>query len=247
MVLERFSIAWMPNLAQRGGTRRTPLCPPFARGEKRPDAADFPPLAKGGGRGVRAAAHATHLKTALVGKAKTMGRNHVSKLARRILAVGIVSCFPGCGSFELASPGPHLGWSKGKEGLQERVTPAQEADVQIALGRSAESQGDIGFAEVAYRQALKRDKKRGDAHLHLANIQTLKGQYRQAEEEYQKAWRPAPETPTSSATWATVHQASNCSNDASLGVTTDQSQESPGNREHDHASEHSRSKFDEPS
>ena len=181
----------------------------------------------------------------IVGKAKTLGRNRISKLARRILAVGIVSCFPGCGSFELASPDPHLGWSK--EGLKERITPAQEADVQIALGRSAENQGDIGSAEVAYRQALKRDKKRGDAHLHLANIQTLKGEYRQAEEEYQKAWRPAPETPTSSATWATVHQASNCSNDASLGVTTDQSQESPGNREHDHASEHSRSKFDEPS
>src|SRR5208337_1221426 len=37
-----------PHLAQRRGTRRTPLCPPFARGEKGPDAADFPPLAKGG-------------------------------------------------------------------------------------------------------------------------------------------------------------------------------------------------------
>jgi len=133
-----------------------------------------------------------HLKTALVGKAMTMGRNQLSKLARRILAIGIVSCFPGCGSFELASPGPHLGWSKGKEGLKERITPAQEADVQIALGRSAENQGDIGFAEVAYRQALKRDKKRGDAHLHLANIQTLKGEYRQAEEEYQKALETSP-------------------------------------------------------
>ena len=121
-----------------------------------------------------------------------MGRNHLSKLARRILAVGIVSCFPGCGSFDLASPDPHLGWSKGKEGLKERITPAQEADVQIALGRSAEYQGDIGSAEVAYRQALKRDKKRGDAHLHLANIQTLKGEYRQAEEEYQKALEASP-------------------------------------------------------
>jgi len=49
--LERFSIAWMTNLAQHRGTRNTPLCPPFARGEKRPDAAVFPPLAKGGGRG----------------------------------------------------------------------------------------------------------------------------------------------------------------------------------------------------
>ena len=119
-----------------------------------------------------------------------MGRNHLSKLARRILAVGIVSCFPGCGSFELASPKPHLGWSK--EGLKEHITPGKEADVQIALGRSAENQGDIGFAEVAYRQALKRDKKRGDAHLHLANIQTLKGEYRQAEEEYQKALEITP-------------------------------------------------------
>src|SRR5208337_461584 len=44
-----------------------------------------------------------------------------------------------------------------------------------------------------------------------------------------------------------THQASNCSNDASLDVTADQSQENPGNREHDHASEHAGSKFDEPS
>src|SRR5271166_6618433 len=95
----------MPNLVQRRGTRRTPLCPPFARGEKRPDAADLPPLAKGrapfpppcegegtifpplrrGGHrfpppgeggvgGVRAAAHATHLKTALTGLAASPGR-----------------------------------------------------------------------------------------------------------------------------------------------------------------------------
>ena len=46
--LERFSIAWMTSLVQCGGTRRTPLFPPFARGEKRRDVADFPPLAKGG-------------------------------------------------------------------------------------------------------------------------------------------------------------------------------------------------------
>ncbi len=114
-----------------------------------------------------------------------MGRNHLSKLARRILAVGLFSCFPGCGSFELASPNPQTGL--GREGLKDHITPAQQADVQIAMGRAAENQGDIGSAEVAYREALKRDKKRGDAHLHLANIQTLKGEYRQAGEEYQKA------------------------------------------------------------
>ena len=46
--LERFSIAWMPNLAQRRGTRRTPLCPPFARGEKKTRCRRLSPLAKGG-------------------------------------------------------------------------------------------------------------------------------------------------------------------------------------------------------
>ena len=45
----------------------------------------------------------------IVGKAKTMGRNHISKLARRILAVGIVSCFPGCGSFETRLTRPPFG------------------------------------------------------------------------------------------------------------------------------------------
>ena len=119
-----------------------------------------------------------------------MGRNHLFKLARRILAVGLVSCFPGCGSFQLASPDPQSGWSR--EGLNNHITPAQQADVQIAMGRAAENQGDIGSAEVAYREALKRDKKRGDAHLHLANIQTLKGEYRQAGEEYQKALESSP-------------------------------------------------------
>ena len=48
--LERFSIAWMPNLVQRKGTRRTPLCPPLARGEKDQTPPTFPPC-EGGGRG----------------------------------------------------------------------------------------------------------------------------------------------------------------------------------------------------
>src|SRR5208282_1094749 len=46
--LERFSIAWMANLAQRRGTRRTPLYPPFARGEKDQTPPTFPPLRRGG-------------------------------------------------------------------------------------------------------------------------------------------------------------------------------------------------------
>ncbi len=71
----------MPNLAQRRDTRRTPLCPPFARGEKARTPPTFPPLRRGG-RGVRAAAHAIHLKTAL-----GWGWRAVSRRATRSMGV----------------------------------------------------------------------------------------------------------------------------------------------------------------
>jgi hypothetical protein len=63
------------------------------------------------------------------------------------------------------------------------------------MGRVAENEGDVDRAELAYREALKRDKRRGDARLHLANIQTLKGQYRLAAEEYQRALEINPGNP----------------------------------------------------
>jgi tetratricopeptide (TPR) repeat protein len=119
-----------------------------------------------------------------------MARNHLYNLARGILAVGLFSFSSGCESLELATPNPTLGWNQ--DGRRERITPAKQADVQIALARVAESQGDVDGAEHAYRAALSRDKKRGDAHLHLANLRTLKGDYRQAVEEYQKALEVNP-------------------------------------------------------
>ena len=119
-----------------------------------------------------------------------MGRNHFNKLARKLLAVGIAATFSGCGSLDHGSPQPRTSWSS--KGRRERVTRAQEADLQIAFGRVAESEGNVEEAEAAYRAALKRDKSRGDAHLHLANMLTLKGEYRQAQDEYQKAIEANP-------------------------------------------------------
>jgi tetratricopeptide (TPR) repeat protein len=119
-----------------------------------------------------------------------MARNHLYNLARGVLAVGLFLFSSGCGSFEMAAPNSTLGWNQ--DARRERITPAKQADVQIALARVAESQGDLDGAEQAYRAALSRDKKRGDAHLHLANLQTLKGAYRQATEEYQKALEVNP-------------------------------------------------------
>jgi tetratricopeptide (TPR) repeat protein len=83
-----------------------------------------------------------------------------------------------------------MSWSR--EPRTPRVSAAQEADVQIAFGRVAESQGNIDGAEAAYRAALRRDKSRADAYLHLANTLTLKGEYRQARDQYQKAIQASP-------------------------------------------------------
>jgi tetratricopeptide (TPR) repeat protein len=119
-----------------------------------------------------------------------MGRVHFIKLARQLMAVGIAGSLCGCGSLDLGSP--HHNMSRTSDGRGDKVTPAQQADVQIAFGRVAESEGNVEQAEAAYRAALKRDKSRGDAHLHLANMLTLKGEYRQAQDEYQKAIEANP-------------------------------------------------------
>src|SRR3954452_25372032 len=123
-------------------------------------------------------------------KVTAMARNLRYNLARGIMAVGLFSFSSGCGSFDRATPNSKLGWNP--DGRVERITPAKQADVQIAIARVAENQGDFDRAEQAYREALRRDKKRGDAHLHLANLRTLKGDYRQATEEYQKALEANP-------------------------------------------------------
>jgi tetratricopeptide (TPR) repeat protein len=101
------------------------------------------------------------------------------------LAAGLLAWLSGCGSFDLASPNSTLGW--GPDHRTGKITSAEQADLQITFGKVAERQGDVEGAEAAYRQALKRDKTRGDAQLYLANMHTLKGNYRAAAMEYQKA------------------------------------------------------------
>ena len=67
------------------------------------------------------------------------------------------------------------------------ITPAQEADVQITMGRVAEKQGDIEQAMAAYRGALTRDDHRADAHLRLAVLHDKQGKFRESAELYKKA------------------------------------------------------------
>ena len=67
------------------------------------------------------------------------------------------------------------------------VTPAQEADVQISLGRVAERQGDVEQAMAAYKAALSRDSRRADAYLRLAILNDQQGKFRESAELYRKA------------------------------------------------------------
>jgi Tfp pilus assembly protein PilF len=119
-----------------------------------------------------------------------MGTNHFNQLVRKLLAFGIAASLSGCSSLNTGSPKHQM--SSTSDGRREKITPSQQADVQIAFGRAAEHEGNVEEAEAAYRAALKRDKSRGDAHLHLANMLTLKGDYRQAQDEYQKAITATP-------------------------------------------------------
>ena len=78
--------------ATQGHSKNPPVFPLRKEG-KRPDAADFPPC-EGGWGGVRAAAHAMHLKTALDGRARAAGpRSHSDSVSSSCVFQGDVSAF----------------------------------------------------------------------------------------------------------------------------------------------------------
>ncbi len=72
------------------------------------------------------------------------------------------------------------------------ITPAQEADVQISMGRQAEQQGDFDQAMAAYRAALDRDRRRADAYARLAIVHDKQGKFRESAELYRKALAVKP-------------------------------------------------------
>jgi tetratricopeptide (TPR) repeat protein len=76
-----------------------------------------------------------------------------------------------------------------------RVTSAQTADMEIALGRIAEREGNIEQAVTAYRQALKRDHRRADAYIRLAILHDQQGRFRESAELYQEALQLVPGDP----------------------------------------------------
>jgi Flp pilus assembly protein TadD len=71
----------------------------------------------------------------------------------------------------------------------------QVADVQVAVGRSLEKQGQAAQAIAAYNEALRLDAGRADAYLRLAVLRDQEGKFKEAQSLYEKALGAHPANP----------------------------------------------------
>jgi Flp pilus assembly protein TadD len=100
----------------------------------------------------------------------------------------------GCQQLSSRPGASRASWKNGTK-TEGPITPAQEADVQISMGREAEVHGDLEQAMAAYRAALLRDDRRADAYLRLAVVHDKQGKFREAAEFYRKALTLRPGDP----------------------------------------------------
>jgi Flp pilus assembly protein TadD len=114
-----------------------------------------------------------------------------SRRVRKALAAGVLLGLAGCQHVPGTSS---LGW--GNQPMADGpITPAQEADLQISMGRVAEQQGNLEQAMAAYRSAVDRDKRRTDAFARQAVLCDKQGKFRESAELYRKALTSRPGDP----------------------------------------------------
>jgi tetratricopeptide (TPR) repeat protein len=113
------------------------------------------------------------------------------------LAIGLAGLATGCHHLPHTAfhPAQHPPSILDGGDRQVRLNGAQEADVQIALGRTLERQGDIPKAMAAYQDALRRDAHRADAYLRLAVLNDRQGKFAESAELYQQALSARPGDP----------------------------------------------------
>jgi Flp pilus assembly protein TadD len=106
--------------------------------------------------------------------------------------LGLVGCHQIPSHLDTAS---FRGRGNDPSGRGGSITPAQEADVQVSMGRVAERQGNPEQAMAAYRAALTRDARRADAYLRLAVLHDQQGKFRESADLYRKALALRPGDP----------------------------------------------------
>ena len=125
---------------------------------------------------------------------------HPSGLCRAAAAVFIV-LLVGCQQYgypPVKLGNPFAGLSSKKRASKQPTLPAkltskQKANVEMAMARSLEEQGETDRAIQVYADVLRKDSRRADAHHRLAVLYDKKGECQKAEEHYQLALKRNPQ------------------------------------------------------
>jgi Tfp pilus assembly protein PilF len=118
---------------------------------------------------------------------------HHSRLLLTLLAP-LLAAVVGCAQTSGEHP-RHASAQLLDSGTTTRVTRRQAADVQIAMARTLEESEQLAEAEAAYREALKRDPKRADAHHRLAVLCDRRADFKGSAKQYDEAARLDPKNP----------------------------------------------------
>lgn len=99
----------------------------------------------------------------------------------------------GCEHFDLFSKSQAVITASASS--EPKLKGRQFADVQVAVGRSLEKQGETAQAIAAYSEALRIDPSRADACLRLAVLRDQEGKFQESLALYQKALAGTPGHP----------------------------------------------------
>jgi Tfp pilus assembly protein PilF len=111
------------------------------------------------------------------------------------LAVGGACCLVGCHELPKNAASDSGAYSSPSPGRDAKLTNAQLADMQIAMGRVSERQGDLATAMASYDEAVKRDGSRSDAYVRMAVVHDRQGEFRESADLYRQALKLSPGSP----------------------------------------------------
>jgi Flp pilus assembly protein TadD len=111
------------------------------------------------------------------------------------LAIGVACCLVGCQQLPMNAAPTSGGYSSASSAPDGKLTRAQQADMQIAMGRVSERQGDLAAAMASYGEAVKRDGSRSDAYVRMAVVHDRQGEFRESADLYGQALKLSPGSP----------------------------------------------------